>query len=163
MFHPADVELNETTKTVLADVERVKPARVVFDSLSELRLLAGNPLRYRRQIPSLKQYFAGRNCTVMLLDDLTSTDRDLQVQSIAHGVVLLEQLNPEYGSERRRLRVVKYRGVKFRGGYHDYAIVQGGLEVFPRLVAAEQFDHHLLKPADLTALQSLFLHRPTYR
>jgi circadian clock protein KaiC len=137
MFHPADVELSETTKTILDDVERIKPARVVFDSLSELRLLAGNPLRYRRQILALKQFFAGRNCTVMLLDDLTSTDRDLQVQSIAHGVVLLEQLNPEYGAERRRLRVVKFRGVKFRGGYHDYTILRGGLEVFPRLVAAE--------------------------
>jgi len=137
MFHPADVELSETTKTILADVERVKPARVVFDSLSELRLLAGNPLRYRRQILALKQFFAGRHCTVMLLDDLTSTDRDLQVQSIAHGVVLLEQLNPEYGAERRRLRIVKCRGVKFRGGFHDYTIVRGGLEVFPRLVAAE--------------------------
>lgn len=137
MFHPADVELSETTKTILADVERVKPARVVFDSLSELRLLAENPLRYRRQILALKQFFAGRNCTVMLLDDLTSTDRDLQVQSIAHGVVLLEQLNPQYGAERRRLRVVKFRGVKFRGGYHDYTILRGGLEVYPRLVAAE--------------------------
>jgi circadian clock protein KaiC len=145
MFHPADVELSETTKTVLADVERIKPARVVFDSLSELRLLAGNPLRYRRQILALKQFFAGRNCTVMLLDDLTTTDRDLQVQSIAHGVVLLDQLNPDYGAERRRLRVVKYRGAKFRGGYHDYTIVRGGLEVFPRLVAAE---HRHSKPLE---------------
>src|SRR6187455_2044138 len=107
MFHPADVELNETTKTILADVEQIKPTRVVFDSLSELRLLAGSPLRYRRQILALKQFFAGRHCTVMLLDDLTSSDRDLQVQSIAHGVILLEQLNPEYGSDRRRMRVVK--------------------------------------------------------
>src|SRR5579872_1884582 len=137
MFHPADVELSETTKTILADVEKIKPARVVFDSLSELRLLAGNPLRYRRQILALKQFFAGRQCTVMLLDDLTSTDRDMQVQSIAHGVILLEQLNPEYGAERRRLRVVKLRGVKFRGGYHDYLINRGGLTVFPRLVASE--------------------------
>src|SRR6476646_11861859 len=137
MFHPADVELSETTKTILDDVERIKPARVVFDSLSELRLLAENPLRYRRQILALKQFFAGRNCTVMMLDDLTSTDRDLQVQSIAHGVVLLEQTNPEYGAERRRLRVVKYRGVQFRGGFHDYVIRRGGIHVFPRLVAAE--------------------------
>lgn len=137
MFHPADVELSETTKTILADVERIKPTRVVFDSLSELRLLAGNPLRYRRQILALKQFFAGRKCTVMLLDDLTSSERDLQVQSIAHGVVLLEQLNPEYGAERRRLRVVKFRGVKFRGGNHDYTIVRGGLTVFPRIVASE--------------------------
>lgn len=137
MFHPADVELSETTKTILADVERLKPRRIVFDSLSEFRLLAGNPLRYRRQILALKQYFAGRDCTVLLLDDLTSADRNLQVQSIAHGVLLLEQMNPEYGAERRRMRVIKLRGVKFRGGYHDYAIVRGGLEVFPRLVAAE--------------------------
>jgi hypothetical protein len=98
MFHPADVELSETTKTILADVERVKPARVVFDSMSELRLLAGNPLRYRRQILALKQFFAGRQCTVMLLDDLTSTDRDLQVQSIAHGVVLLDATANEFSA-----------------------------------------------------------------
>ncbi len=137
MFHPSEVELSETTKTILADVERNKPTRVVFDSLSELRLLAGNPLRYRRQILALKQFFAGRNCTVLLLDDLTSTDRDLQVQSIAHGVVRLEQVYPEYGAERRRLMVIKYRGVHFRGGYHDYNIARGGLEVFPRLVASE--------------------------
>ncbi|MBC7818099.1 MAG: AAA family ATPase [Planctomycetaceae bacterium] len=137
MFHPSEVELSQTTKKILADVERLKPVRVVFDSLSELRLLAGSPLRYRRQILALKQFFAGRRCTVLLLDDLTAVDRDLQVQSIAHGVVLLEQLNPEYGSERRRLRVVKYRGVAFRGGYHDYRIRKGGLEVFPRLVAGD--------------------------
>lgn len=137
MFHPSEVELGETTKKILADVERIKPTRVVFDSLSELRLLAVNPLRYRRQILALKQFFAGRNCTVLLLDDLTSTDRDLQVQSIAHGVLRLEQNNPEYGSERRRLIVVKYRGVRFRGGYHDYVIRRGGLEVFPRVIARE--------------------------
>lgn len=149
MFHPADVELSETTRAILADVERIKPARVVFDSLSELRLLAGNPLRYRRQILALKQFFAGRQCTVMLLDDLTSADHDLQVQSIAHGVILLEQLNPEYGADRRRLRIVKYRGVRFRGGYHDYTIVRGGLMVFPRLVAAEH-----RQPQELVRLSS---------
>jgi circadian clock protein KaiC len=131
MFHPSEVELTETTQKVLADVERLKPTRVVFDSLSELRLLAGNALRYRRQILALKHFFAGRHCTVLLLDDLTAVDRDLQVQSIAHGVVLLEQLTPEYGAHRRRLRVVKYRGARFRGGYHDFAISRGGLEVFP--------------------------------
>ena len=137
MFHPSEVELSETTKTILADVERVKPARVVFDSLSELRLLAGNPLRYRRQILALKQFFSGRNCTVLLLDDMTSASHDLQVQSIAHGVVRLEQLYPEYGAERRRLIVLKYRGVQFRGGYHDYIIKRGGIEVYPRLIAGE--------------------------
>jgi circadian clock protein KaiC len=133
-LHPDD---QETTKTILADVDRIKPARVVFDSLSELRLLAGNPLRYRRQILALKQFFAGRRCTVLLLDDMTATSHDLQVQSIAHGVVRLEQLYPEYGSERRRLMVLKYRGVRFRGGYHDYIIRGGGIDVFPRLVAGE--------------------------
>ena len=137
MFHPSEVELSETTKTILADVERLKPARVVFDSLSELRLLAANPLRYRRQILALKQFFAGRRCTVFLLDDLTSAHHDLQVQSIAHGVLRLEQLAPEYGTERRRLMVQKFRGVRYRGGYHDYVIKRGGLEVYPRLIAAE--------------------------
>jgi circadian clock protein KaiC len=137
MFHPAEVELSETTRTILADVERLKPTRLVFDSLSELRLLAGDPLRYRRQLLALKQFFRGRRCTVLLLDDLTSAGRDLQVQSIAHGVMLLEQLTPEYGADRRRLRVLKHRGRRFRGGYHDYLIAAGGLNVFPRLVAAE--------------------------
>ncbi|HET7402769.1 MAG TPA: ATPase domain-containing protein, partial [Usitatibacter sp.] len=137
MFHPAEVELSETTRTILTDVERLKPTRLVFDSLSELRLLAGDSLRYRRQLLALKQFFRGRRCTVLLLDDLTSTGRDLQVQSIAHGVVVLEQLTPEYGSDRRRMRVLKHRGRRFRGGYHDYVIGTGGLTVFPRLVASE--------------------------
>ncbi len=137
MFHPAEVELSETTRTILADVERLKPTRLVFDSLSELRLLAGDPLRYRRQLLALKQFFRGRSCTVLLLDDLTSAGRDLQVQSIAHGVIALEQLVPEYGIDRRRLRVLKHRGRRFRGGHHDYLIGTGGLSVFPRLVAAE--------------------------
>jgi circadian clock protein KaiC len=137
LFHPSELELVDTTKRILADVEEIKPTRLVFDSLSELRLLAGNALRYRRQILALKHFFSTRRCTVVLLDDLTSIDRDLQMQSIAHGVVLLEQTNPHYGAERRRLRVVKYRGVQFRGGFHDYVIRRGGIQVFPRLVAAE--------------------------
>jgi circadian clock protein KaiC len=140
MFHPSEVELGETIAVILEEVERSKPTRAVFDSLSELRLLTGNSLRYRRQILALKQFFAGQQCTVLLLDDMTSADHDLQVQSIAHGVLLLEQLNPDYGAERRRLRVVKYRGVGFRGGYHDYNIRKGGLAVFPRLVASEHRD-----------------------
>ena len=137
MYHPSEVELASTTKLILDDVERLKPKRIVFDSLSELRLVAGNPLRYRRQILALKQYFAGRHCTVILLDDMTGADHDLHVQSIVHGVIYLEHLSPEYGAERRRVRVVKYRGTEFRGGYHDYLIHKGGLVVFPRLVAAE--------------------------
>jgi circadian clock protein KaiC len=136
-FHPSEVELSETTKAVLSEVERINPSRVVFDSLSEMRLLAREPLRYRRQILGLKQFFAGRSSTVLLLDDLTSQAGDLQLRSLAHGVVLLEQLAPEYGAERRRLRVIKMRGVRVQGGFHDFLITTGGLRVFPRLVAAE--------------------------
>jgi circadian clock protein KaiC len=137
LFHPSEVELGQTTRKILEEVERLRPTRVIFDSLSELRLLAGNALRYRRQILALKQFFSGRRCTVLLLDDRTSTEKDLQVQSIAHGVLMLEQLSPDYGAERRRLRVQKYRGVQFRGGLHDFVIRRGGLRVFPRLVASE--------------------------
>jgi circadian clock protein KaiC len=137
MFHPAEVELSETTLKILSDVEKLKPTRVVFDSLSELRLLAGNSLRYRRQILALKQFFSGRECTVLLLDDMTALEHDLQVQSIAHAVLRMEQINSDYGSARRRLIVLKYRGQQYRGGYHDYKIVRGGLLVFPRLVASE--------------------------
>lgn len=138
MFHPSEVELGETTKAILDDVQRINPARVVFDSLSELRLLAGSALRYRRQILALKLFFTGRKCTVLMLDDMTSANHDLQVQSIAHGAIRLEQLAPNYGAERRRLMVLKYRGMAFRGGYHDYLIRRGGLQVFPRLVASER-------------------------
>jgi len=137
MFHASEVELGVTLKIVLDGIVRLKPTCVVFDSLSELRLLAGNPLRYRRHILALKQFLGTRQCTTMLLDDMTATDQDLQMQSIAHGVIRLEQLSPEYGSERRRLRVVKLRGVAFRSGFHDYIIRYGGIEVFPRLVASE--------------------------
>ena len=137
IFHPSEVELSETTIRILRDVEEIGPTRIVFDSLSELRLMSGSSLRYRRQILALKQFFAGRECTVMLLDDMTATRHDLQVQSIAHAVVRLEHQHSDYGSSRRRLVVVKYRGQAFRGGYHDYKIERGGLRVFPRLVASE--------------------------
>lgn len=157
MFHPSEVELSETTHRILADVEALKPRRVVFDSLSELRLLSGNSLRYRRQILALKQFFAGRDCTVLLLDDMTSTEHDLQVQSIAHAVVRLEQINSDYGASRRRLMVVKYRGQNFRGGFHDYKIVRGGLEVYPRLVAAEHTTDNVPSklPSGIAALDDL--------
>ena len=138
IFHPSEIELSDTTNAVLEEVERLQPRRVVFDSLSEMRLLARDPLRYRRQILALKQYFTGRQCTVLLLDDKTSERGDLQVQSIVHGVVCLEHLAIEYGAERRRLRVIKLRGSRFRGGYHDFNIETGGIEVFPRLIAAGQ-------------------------
>ena len=137
MFHPSEMELSETTRRIIGDVDRLHPTRVVFDSLSELRLLAGNSLRYRRQILALKQFFAGRTCTVLLLDDMTAQQHDLHVQSIAHAVLRLEQLQSDYGAERRRLLVVKYRGRAYRGGYHDYKIARGGLLVYPRLVASE--------------------------
>ena len=137
VFHPDEVELAETVQHVYAEVERIKPTRVAFDSLSEMRLLSREPLRYRRQILSLKQFFAGRNCTVLLLDDTVGRNSDLQLQSISHGVLSLERLGQEYGISRRRLNIVKLRGAKFRDGYHDYLIETGGIRVFPRLVAAE--------------------------
>lgn len=138
VFHPSEVELGEATKEILAEVERAQPSRIVFDSLSELRLLAGNALRYRRQVLALKRFFAGRGCTVLVLDDRTDSTRDLQVQSIAHGVIELDMLAPEFGMERRRLRVLKFRGIHYRGGYHDFVIRRGGIVCFPRLVAAEK-------------------------
>jgi len=139
VLHPVEVELGETTKLILDRVEELNPSRVVIDSLSELRLLAQSSLRYRRQVLALKHFFASRSCTVVLLDDMTSQQNDLQLHSISHGVVLLEQLAIEYGAERRRLRVVKMRGIAFRGGFHDIKIRKGGLDVYPRLIAAE---HH---------------------
>jgi circadian clock protein KaiC len=128
-------------------VERINATRVVLDSLSELRLLAQNPLRYRRQVLALKHFFTNRNCTVVLLDDLSSAQDDLQLHSIAHGVVMLEQLALAYGAERRRLRVIKMRGIRFRGGFHDLTIESGGLRIFPRLIAAE---HHTPFRSDIT-------------
>jgi circadian clock protein KaiC len=137
LFHPSEVELSETTRAVLDTVERVRPLRVVFDSLSEMRLLARDSLRYRRQILALKHYFTGQSCTVLLLDYTGATTGDFQLQSLTHGVLAFEQLAPGYGSQRRRLRVQKVRGIPFRDGYHDYVIRTGGLQVFPRLVAAD--------------------------
>ncbi|HEY5758178.1 MAG TPA: ATPase domain-containing protein [Steroidobacter sp.] len=142
ILHPSELELSETTKLIFDRVNALNPSRVVIDSLSELRLLAQDPLRYRRQVLALKHYFASRQCTVVLLDDLSGADvGGLQLHSIAHGVVQLEQLAIEYGAERRRIRVIKMRGMNFRGGYHDFAIRKGGLEIFPRLVAAEHHSH----------------------
>jgi circadian clock protein KaiC len=139
ILHSSEMELGETSKGVMDQVDAVNPARVVFDSLSEMRLLAQNPLRYRRQILALKQFFSSRSCTVLLLDDKTSQS-DQHLHSIAHGVVSLEQLSQEFGKERRRLNVVKMRGLKFRGGHHDYMLDTGGIRVFPRLVACEHQD-----------------------
>ena len=137
MLHPAELELGETARAVMAKIDGTRPARVVFDSLSEMRLLAQNPLRYRRQVLALKRFFTQRECTVLLLDDRTSESPDLQLHSIAHGVLLLEQLPLDYGAERRRLRAMKVRGTSFRGGWHDYTIRRGGLVIFPRLEPSE--------------------------
>jgi circadian clock protein KaiC len=137
LLYSSDLELGETTRLIFDTFEKVRPTRVVIDSLSEIRLLAQSSLRYRRQVLALKHYFAKHNATVILLDDLTTDVADKTVHSVAHGVIRLEELAPNYGAERRRVRVIKYRGRKFRGGYHDFTIKTGGLEVYPRLVAAE--------------------------
>jgi circadian clock protein KaiC len=135
LYHPAEIELGETVKGVLAAVDDLRPKRIVFDSLSELKLLARDPLRYRRQILALKEFFSGRDCTVVLLDDLSAGGGDLQLESLAHGVILLELLPFEYGCARRRLRVAKLRGVNAVDGFHDFVIRRGGLQVFPQIEA----------------------------
>jgi circadian clock protein KaiC len=137
VLHPSEVELGETNNMILKLVEELNPTRVVIDSLSELQLLSGSPLRYRRHVLALKQYFSKRACTALLLDDKTSLRGDQQVRSVAHGVISLQHTDSEYGAERRLVRVLKYRGIAFRRGPHDYAIVTGGLVVYPRIVAAE--------------------------
>lgn len=137
LLYSSDLELGETTKRIFEEFERVDPDRIVLDSLSEIRLLAQASLRYRRQILAMKHYFAKRDATVLLLDDLTTEVDDKAVHSIAHGAIRLEELSPDYGAERRRLRVLKYRGNRFRGGYHDFVIETGGVRAFPRLVSAE--------------------------
>jgi len=137
LLYSSDLELGETTKLIFEAFERVRPQRVVIDSLSEIRLLAQSSLRYRRQILALKHFFSRSDATVLLLDDMTSDNLDKTVHSVVHGVIHLEQLAPDYGSERRRLRVIKYRGQSFRGGYHDFVIKTGGVAVFPRLRAIE--------------------------
>ncbi|EHK52236.1 circadian clock protein kaiC [Mesorhizobium alhagi CCNWXJ12-2] len=137
VVHSSDLELGETVTAALAEMERVKPDRVVFDSLSEIRLLSQGSLRYRRQVLALKSFFLLNNATVLLLDDLTAEHDDLNLHSITHGVIRMEQVTPIYGGERRRLRLIKMRGVELRGGYHDFVIRPGGVEVFPRLVAGD--------------------------
>ena len=136
VFHPSEVELGETTRNVMNQVDALRPVRVVFDSLSEMRLLAQNALRYRRQILALKQFFAARACTVLLLDDKTSQS-DQHLHSIAHGVISLEQIAKEFGKERRRVNIIKMRGIRFRGGFHDYTLDTGGITMYPRLIASE--------------------------
>lgn len=143
VFHPSEVELTKVSQLLLDETRKANPARVVFDSLSEFRLMAETPLRYRRQLLNLKQEFAKYQSTVLLLDDKMSNGKignDPHVLSLTHGIIEMEQMSPDYGVSRRRLRVTKLRGVKFREGYHDYNIITGGLRIFPRLIAAE---HHV--------------------
>jgi circadian clock protein KaiC len=140
IVYASDLELGETVQLVKDEVESVAPARVVFDSLSEIRLLAQGPLRFRRQVLALKHFFAQHGCTVLFLDDLTETIDDLSLHSLAHGVIRLEQVAVTYGAERRRLRVHKMRGRQFHGGFHDFIIRKGGLDIFPRLVASDHPD-----------------------
>jgi circadian clock protein KaiC len=137
LLYSSDLELGETTKRIFEAIEAAKPRRIVVDSLSEIRLLAQSSLRYRRQVLALKHYFARNGATVVMLDDLTSDTHDKTVHSVAHGVIRLEELAPDYGAERRRLRVIKYRGQNFRGGFHDMVIKTGGVTVFPRLISSE--------------------------
>ncbi|WP_051093004.1 ATPase domain-containing protein [Methylobacterium sp. 77] len=139
LVHSSDLELGETVRMALAEIERVKPSRVVFDSLSEIRLLSQGSLRYRRQVLALKSYFLLNNATVLMLDDLSAEDDDLNLHSISHAVIRLEQVTPEYGAARRRLHVIKMRGTQYQGGYHDFVIKKGGIRTYPRLVAS---DHH---------------------
>ena len=137
MFHPSEVELSETTRKVLDKAARLKPARLVLDSLSELRLLAEDSLRYRRQVLALKQFFTKLGCTVIFIDDLTGGDEDRHLHSLAHGVISLERMAGDYGVARRRLQIAKLRGAAFSEGYHDFKIEHGGMAAYPRLVAAE--------------------------
>jgi len=158
IFHPSEIELSGTIQKLIRCIDERKPERVVIDSLSELRLLAADPVRYRRQLLALKHFFAGRSCTVLLLDDRTANGSDTQLQSIAHGVIRLEKMHRSYGVTRRQIEVVKLRGREFREGFHDYTILRGGLRVYPRLVAHE----HIAKfnadriVSDLSGLDLMF-------
>ncbi|APL96541.1 circadian clock protein KaiC (plasmid) [Sphingobium indicum B90A] len=157
LLYSSDLELGETTRRIFDAFERVRPDRVVLDSLSEIRLLAQSSLRYRRQILALKHFFSKQNATVLMLDDLTAEVADKTVHSVAHGVIRLEELSLDYGPERRRMRVIKYRGRHFRGGFHDFVIERGGVRVFPRLVSAEHktdFQRDVLK-SESTELDAL--------
>ena len=157
VFNPSELELGDTTAALIAAANEHRPRRLVIDSLAELRLIAQNPVRYRRQILALKQYFGGRDCTVLLLDDRPDGAEGDHVQTVAHGVVVLEQLANQYGAERRRLRVSKMRGVAFRGGYHDFTIRTGGVDVYPRLVASEHTQDFVERdlPSDNAELDKL--------
>jgi circadian clock protein KaiC len=157
MFHASEIDLTETTRKVLEAIQRVNPRRLVFDSLSELRLLAQSSLRYRRQILAFKQFLVGRDCTVLMLDDRTSEAGDIQLQSIAHGVISLDYRAPPYGRARREMQILKFRGSDFVSGFHDFVVRKGGFTVFPRLAAGthtEAIERRVIESgvADLDAL-----------
>lgn len=159
VFQPAEVEIADVLETILSRVREVGPTRVVIDSMSELRMLARDTLRYRRQILALKQFFEGRDCTTLLLDERFGHDRESQVQTIAHGVISLEVLPRNYGTTRRQLEVMKIRATSFREGFHDYVIERGGLRVFPRLVSSEHREDQSVGevlPSGIAELDSLF-------
>lgn len=159
VFHPSEVELVDVMQNILSKMEKTKAGRIVFDSMSEIRMLARDPLRYRRQILSLKQFFIGRNCTVLLLDDRTGDRQDTQLQSICHGAIRMESLSREYGPQRRQVQVLKLRASQFREGQHDYKIEKGGLLVYPRLISAEHRPPNMDRselPSGLEELDKLF-------
>lgn len=159
VFHPSEVELVDVMQNILSKMEKTKAGRIVFDSMSEIRMLARDPLRYRRQILSLKQFFIGRNCTVLLLDDRTGDRQDTQLQSICHGAIRMESLSREYGPQRRQVQVLKLRASQFREGQHDYKLEKGGLRVFPRLISAEHRPPNIDRtelPSGLEELDKLF-------
>ena len=159
VFHPAEVELVDVMQSILSKLEKTKARRIVFDSMSEIRMLARDPLRYRRQILSLKQFFVGRDCTVLLLDDRTGDRSDTQLQSICHGAIRMEALPREFGPQRRQIQVLKLRASRFRGGAHDYEIEHGGLQIFPRLISAEHRPENIDRselPSGIAELDTLF-------
>lgn len=159
VFHPSEVELIDVMQNILTKVEKFKAGRIVFDSMSEVRMLARDPLRYRRQILSLKQFFVGRNSTVLLLDDRTGDRSDMQLQSICHGAIRMEALPREYGPLRRQLQVLKLRATRFREGHHDYKIEKGGLRVYPRLISAEHHPDDINRedlPSGIAELDKIF-------
>jgi len=159
VFQPAEVELSDVLESILAKVKELNPSRIIIDSMSELRMLARDSLRYRRQVLSLKQFFEGRDCTTLLLDERFKDNEESQVQTIAHGVLCLEVLQRSFGITRRRLEVLKIRASSFREGYHDYVIEKGGVVVFPRLVSGEHRGHSMMVenlPSGVRELDELF-------
>lgn len=159
VFHPSEVELVDVMQSILTRLEKTKASRIVFDSMSEIRMLARDPLRYRRQILSLKQFFVGRHSTVLLLDDRTGDRSDTQLQSICHGAIRMEALPREFGPQRRQIQILKLRASRFREGTHDYEIEQGGLQIFPRLISAEHRPANIDRselPSGIAELDTLF-------